>query len=178
MWPAPSADSVLPATLYKFCIILARNSFLRSKTDSSKGEEGLEAGRGRGEMHPKPLTRVLENWRTGRPRQECQRTGKVSQHIPQGPGDFQVQQLRPRRVPLEPRQCLEGFRVRAQEGAAGRGEEAQSHPEPRVVHEPTLRSPCTSSEAAGPFLRQGPQGPGRSPSAKGRARWPGPELNV
>ena len=105
-----------------------------------------------------------------------QRTGKVSQHNPQGPGDFQVQPLRPRRGPLEPRQPLEGFRVRAQEGAAGRGEEAQSlewftaH-----LHIPIHLRPC---KAAGPFLRQGQQGPGRSPSAKGRTRWPGPELNA
>lgn len=69
-WPMQSADSALPATLYKFCIILAMNSFLRSQTDSSKGKEGLEAGRGRGrgKMHPKSLTWVQKIVGTGRPR--------------------------------------------------------------------------------------------------------------
>ena len=37
-------DSALPTTLYKFCIISAMNSFLHSKTDSSKGREGPVVG--------------------------------------------------------------------------------------------------------------------------------------
>lgn len=44
-----------PATLYKFCIILAMNSFSAAR-DSSKGKEGPEAGHGRGEC--KSLTGV------------------------------------------------------------------------------------------------------------------------
>ena len=45
-WPVPGADSALPTMLYKFCIISAMNSFLHSKTDSSKGREGLAVGGG------------------------------------------------------------------------------------------------------------------------------------
>lgn len=59
---APGADSTLPATLYKFCIILAMNSFLRSKTDSSKGGEGPEAGGGGARCTPNPY---LGFWRHG-----------------------------------------------------------------------------------------------------------------
>lgn len=42
------ADAALPTTLYKFCITSAGNSFLPSKTDSSKGKEGPAAGGGGG----------------------------------------------------------------------------------------------------------------------------------
>lgn len=45
------AVSALPATLYKFCIILAMNSSFCSKADRSKGGEGPGESWGRVKMH-------------------------------------------------------------------------------------------------------------------------------
>lgn len=54
------AVSALPATLYKFCIILAMNSSFCSKADRSKGGEGPEESWGRVKMHTESLRKGLE----------------------------------------------------------------------------------------------------------------------
>lgn len=54
------AVSALPATLYKFCIILAMNSSFCSEADRSKGGEGPEESWGRVKMHIESLQKVLE----------------------------------------------------------------------------------------------------------------------
>lgn len=50
----------MPATLYKFCIILAMNSSFCSEADRSKGGEGPEESWGRVKMHIESLQKVLE----------------------------------------------------------------------------------------------------------------------
>lgn len=54
------AVSALPATLYKFCIILAMNSSFCSKADRSKGGEGPEECWGRVRMYTESLKKLLE----------------------------------------------------------------------------------------------------------------------
>lgn len=54
------AVSALPATLYKFCIILAMNSSFCSKADRSKGGEGPEESWGRVKMLTESLQKAVE----------------------------------------------------------------------------------------------------------------------
>lgn len=54
------AVSALPATLYKFCIILAMNSSFCSKADRSKGGEGPEECWRRVRMYTESLKKLLE----------------------------------------------------------------------------------------------------------------------
>lgn len=51
----------MPATLYKFCIILAMNSSFCSKADRSKGGEGPEECWGRVRMYTESLKKLLES---------------------------------------------------------------------------------------------------------------------
>lgn len=135
MWPVPSTDSALPATLYKFCIILAMNSFLRSKTDSSKGKEGPETGGGGVRCTLNPYLRL---WRPG----------------DQGPWDKSVGgwEKPPGTSHRGQVQALEGFRARAQ----GEARSLDCHLEIPILLQP--------SEAVRPFLMHNKAQGGHPPS--------------
>lgn len=69
------AVSAVPATLYKFCIILAMNSSFCSKADRSKGGEGPGESWGRVKMHTESF-KVLDRAREGGVARWCWRRGR------------------------------------------------------------------------------------------------------